>query len=199
MEYHCDKYNNSGAPFNKHGNFIIIMHDQNFLNNYFSKTWHRDIASYIYSGYKILDKIHPADYVLDVGCGSNPFKGKIQKLVGIDPANQCADVITTIEDYQPDFKFDVALCLGSINFGSEDIIANQISKVNNLLNTHAKVFWRLNPGLHDHGNSEHMDIDFYEWSFPKLKVFAEQYGFKQTNCAIDTDGKVVRLYAEWVR
>lgn len=199
MEYHGDKYNNSGGPLNNNCWLIIIMHDQNYLNNYFSKIWHRDISNYIYSGYALLDKIHPMDHVIDIGCGDNPFKGKIKKLVGVDPANPKADVISTIEDFDPGIKFDVALCLGSINFGSDLIIMNQIHKVNQLLNKRASVYWRLNPGLHDHGNNESDIIDFYPWSFPRLKFFANLYGFKQSNCAFDTDGHVIRLYAEWHR
>lgn len=175
------------------------MHNQQFLNNYFSSVWNRDISKYIYSGYAILEKIHSMDYVIDVGCGDNPFKEKINNLLGIDPANPNADIISTIEDFETNTKFDIALCLGSINFGTDAIIANQIHKVNSILNKNASIYWRLNPGLYDHGNPDHMNIDFYQWNFPKLKFFAELYGFKQSNCAIDTDGKVIRLYAEWHR
>jgi len=203
MEDHSDKYKRGRYPLNIKGT-IFIMHDQNFLNNYFANNWCASTSKYIYSGYAILDKISDSDNVVDVGCGHNPFKGKIKNLIGFDPAyHNDADVQSTIEHFNSlrtfDVAFDVALCLGSINFGTHSIIANQIEKVNALLNQKAKIFWRLNPGQHDHGNKECADIDFYPWTFEKLNEFAVQYGFKQVNCAEDTNGQHMRLYAEWVR
>jgi len=175
------------------------MHNQKFLNNYFTDTWSSRTTDYIYSGYAILDKLSNSDKVLDVGCGTNPFKGKIKNLIGIDPTDHGADIVTTIEDFTPLTKFDVALCLGSINFGSEHIIANQIEKINNLLLPTAKVFWRLNPGIQDHNNPECEDIEFYPWTFERLADYATKYGFNQIECAMDSNGEHVRLYAEWHR
>jgi hypothetical protein len=176
------------------------MHDQKFLNDYFTNTWCPSTSKYKYSGYAILDRIDKmSDFVIDIGCGSNPFKGKIRHLVGIDPTDHGADIITTIEDFNPTNRYNVALCLGSINFGDESIIAKQIEKVNSLLTPKAKVFWRLNPGQHDHGNKLCDKIDFYPWTFEKLNEFAKKYGFKQTNCQEDHNGLHMRLYAEWVR
>jgi len=176
------------------------MHDQKFLNDYFAKTWCPSTSKYIYSGYAILDKINAEyDNVIDVGCGANPFKGKIDNLTGIDPSDIGADIVSTIEDYKTDAKYDVALCLGSINFGSDTIIANQIEKVNDLLNDKAKVFWRLNPGQQDHRNEECKQINFYPWTFDLLQEFATMYGFEQINCAKDHNGNHMRLYAEWTR
>lgn len=175
------------------------MHNQKFLNEYFANTWCSSTGKYIYSGYAILNKIADTDKVIDVGCGPNPFKGKIKNLIGVDPTNIGADVVTTIENFTTDTKFDVALCLGSINFGDDNIIATQIAKVNQLLKPDARVFWRLNPGQPDHNNKLCDQVNFYPWTFEKLNEFAKEYGFKQINCAKDTDGDVVRLYAEWVR
>lgn len=204
MEDHSDKYNCGADPLNIKGT-IFIMHDQKFLNDYFSKFWCSSTDKYIYSGYAIAEKLNDNDYVIDIGCGTNPFKGHIKNLLGIDPTNIGADVVTTIEDFEPNRSYDVALCLGSINFGTEDIIANQIRKVNSLLHHNARVFWRLNPGQHDHVNTqkEHLDacdeIDFFPWSFETLGQYASKYGFEQVNCANDTNGDHVRLYAEWKR
>jgi len=198
VEDHSDKYNDGRSPLNKNGNLIIIMHNQKFLNSYFTNTWQSTTADYVYSGYAILEQISNDDLVIDVGCGTNPFKGEIKNLIGIDPTNIGADVVTTIENFTSHRKFDVALCLGSINFGTEQIIAKQIEKVNNLLLPNARIFWRLNPGTtHDHPDAD--EIDFYPWSFEKLAEYAEVYGFNQINCAIDSNGVHTRLYAEWHR
>jgi excinuclease ABC subunit A len=41
---------------------------------------------------QIVDKIKPHETVIDVGCGYNLFKDKIPNLLGIDPANDAADI-----------------------------------------------------------------------------------------------------------
>jgi hypothetical protein len=175
------------------------MHDQDFLNSYFADKWDPTIESYQYSGFAIVRKIKQDDWVLDVGCGSNPFKGKIENLVGIDPANPAADIQTTLEDYQPERQFDVALCLGSINFGTQDIITKQIEKLNSCLADNARVFWRLNPGLADHAHDDCNKIQFFPWTLEILWEYACKHGFCQANAKWDTNGQHNRLYAEWYR
>ena len=199
MEDHRDKYNCGRDPLNVKGT-IFLMHDQNFLNKYFADTWCASTSKYIYSGFAILDKISDSDQVVDVGCGHNPFKGKIKNLIGFDPAyHNDADVQASIETFDPHQKFNVALCLGSVNFGSVDIITNQIEKVNAMLTPSARIFWRLNPGHQDHNNEACNSIDFFPWTFEKLNEYATQFGFEQINCAEDTNGEHIRLYAEWTR
>ena len=171
------------------------MKNQEFLNNYFENIWSGRINQYSFSGYALVKKVQQDEWVLDVGCGSNPFKGKIKNLVGIDPANDAADIRTTIEDYVTDQKFDVAFCLGSLNFGSEDDIMLQLIKVNSLLHKKAKIYWRCNPGKQDHGNNECKEIVFFPWSADWHFKFAKTLGFT-VNC-IELDNG--RLYSEWVR
>jgi hypothetical protein len=89
------------------------------LNNYFSTHWRGHLNTYLYSGLSLSKKIQPNEWVLDVGCGINSFKPMIANLVGIDPAFGQADYQTTIEDFVTEQTFDVAFCLGSINFGNE--------------------------------------------------------------------------------
>jgi len=177
------------------------MHNkqQLFLNHYFANTWHDNIEHYIYSGFSICDKILPNETVLDVGCGANHFKSRLPDVIGIDPANNKADVITTIEDYVTSKRFDVALCLGSINFGDHDFVRQQIKHIVELLKQHSRIYWRCNPGEHDHPNKECNQIDFYPWSFKKHHLLATEFGFKIKNAAIDSNKVHQRLYCEWHR
>lgn len=170
--------------------------DQQLLNNYFSMHWRGHLNLYNYSGLSLSKKIKPDEWVLDVGCGINPFKPLIANLVGIDPAFGQADVMTTIEDFQTEQRFDVAFCLGSINFGSEKNIKNQINCVVNLLQPTARIYWRVNPGRQDHGNKECKEIDFFAWSPELLREYAEEFGFKLVDYKQDLNN---RLYAEWTR
>lgn len=165
------------------------------LDNYFSTVWRSNLKQYTYSGWALVDKIQPDELVLDVGCGFNEFKRRIPNLVGIDPANDCADFKLPIEHFRNDIKFDVAFCLGSINFGTETNIINQIKCVVNCLKPKSRIYWRCNPGLKDHGNPECNDINFYPWTIEKHIEFADLFGYKLVVARWDTGN---RIYAEWI-
>jgi hypothetical protein len=172
------------------------MIDQEYLNNYFANHWgHKGVPVHSITGIELAKKIKDDEWVLDVGCGRNLFKGTIKNLVGIDPAFDEADVKTTIEDYQTYQMFDVALCLGSVNFGSLVDIRRQIDCVVNYLKPEARIYWRCNPGLQDHGNKECEQIEFFPWSEEWHTLLANDYGFEIAE--FDNDGN--RLYAEWRR
>lgn len=172
------------------------MIDQEYLNDYFANHWgDRGVTTHLTTGIELAKKVKDSEWVLDVGCGRNLFKGAIKNLVGIDPAFDEADVKTTIENYQTDQMFDVAFCLGSINFGTEEDIRRQIDCVVNYLNPEARIYWRCNPGLKDHGNKECEQIDFFPWSEEWHKTLAKDYGFEIIE--LSKDGN--RIYAEWIR
>ena len=170
--------------------------DQQSLDKYFSTHWHSNIDQYEYSGWALLKKIKLSESVLDVGCGTNPFKARIANLTGIDPAFDSADVKCTIEEFESNIQFNVAFCLGSINFGSEENILKQIGHVVRLLTPHARIYWRCNPGRQDHGNEACQSIDFFPWSEELLHEFAERFGFTVKDLQPDSNN---RIYCEWVR
>jgi hypothetical protein len=168
---------------------------QRDLNNYFATKWKSKLDQYQYSGWSLVYKIRANESVLDVGCGFNEFKPRISNLTGLDPANDRADVKLSIEEYSPPHKFDVALCLGSINFGDKLTIMNQIACVVNCLNLTARIYWRCNPGYADHGNEACKNIEFYPWSIEEHVKLSELFRFKLMTCCWDGN----RIYAEWIR
>jgi hypothetical protein len=170
--------------------------DQSELNNYFNSLWNPNIDQYLHSGWSLADKVRDDEWVLDVGCGTNPFKGKIKNLIGIDPAFTQADHQATIEEFKTSQKFDVAFCLGSINFGTEVTILRQIESVVSLLKVQARIYWRCNPGLQDHGNTDCQKIDFFPWTFQHHLDYSERFGFACPILAWDYN---TRIYAEWTR
>jgi len=172
------------------------MHDQQYLNNYFANHWQPRIDQYEYSGWALTKKIRLGESVLDVGCGNNPFKGYIANLTGIDPAFDTADYKCTLEEFESNIKFDVVFCLGSINFGTEATVLNQINCVVNLLNPHGRIYWRCNPGLQDHDNAECKNIEFFPWTEQRLYEYSGRFGFRLADLQQDTNN---RLYAEWTR
>ncbi len=177
---------------------MLIM-NQEFINSYFSNHWNPGEVRGITSPESISKLIMPEEWLLDVGCGKNPFKLLLPNVVGIDPAFKEADIITTIEQYKPDRLFDVATCLGSINFGNEEAIAYQIERVVECLKLKSRIYWRLNPGRKDHDSPECQNIDFFPWTHEKLSQYANKHGYKQLNEQIDGHEKRPRLYAEWHR
>jgi hypothetical protein len=177
------------------------MKNQSQLNQYFGEVWTgNNFNNYKLSGFAIADKIAADEWVLDVGCGYNPFKGKIKNLIGIDPANDAADIKVTAEEFTPDRLFNVALCLGSVNFGEREDVENQIACIVRHLTPTSRIYWRCNPGLTDHQNDECKVIPFYPWSIAEHVRLAEKFGFRLMECQWDIIGNDHRrIYAEWYR
>ena len=175
------------------------MHNQKLLNEYFAHHWKPGNNRGITSPAEIVKLISNNEWLLDVGCGNNPFKEFHTNVVGIDPAFDQADFKCTIEEYLPDRLFDVATCLGSINFGTIDIIEGQIDKVVSCLKPVSRIYWRLNPGRKDHENEECNQVPFFPWTFEILRQFAVKHNYVQTVEEIDAHISRPRLYAEWHR
>jgi len=149
------------------------------INSYFNGIWKdTNYQFFKYSGYSLVDYVNnqKPSGVLDVGCGYNRLKSLIPNLIGIDPYNDAADVKVSIEDYSTTHvtfpPYDIALCLGSINFGDEKTIDNQISKLHLLWSKEA--IFRVNPGIPHKGVE---GIEWYKWSHNKIFSVAKQYNY----------------------
>ena len=143
---------------------ISNLVDDAVLEQYFSRVWQSETKKFKYSGLSIIDEVNamrPRE-VIDIGCGYNEFKGKIDNLTGIDPYNNRADIETSVIDYKTDTKYDVAICLGSINFGSTDKIIEELTAVVNLTSPSGLIYFRVNPGR-QHDAPESKWINFYDW------------------------------------
>ena len=148
------------------------------------------------TGPTLVDKIQEDEWVLDVGCGFNYFKGKIKNILGIDPANDAADKKVSIEEFDPIIQFDVAFCLGSINFGDENDIRNDLACLMRHLRPTSRIYWRCNPGVHDHGNLSFDPITVFPWTMELQQKFAGEFGFTIKEICWENGN---RIYAEWVR
>lgn len=169
--------------------------DNEVLTKYFSKVWQPETKKYKYSGLAIVDEVNAMNptAVIDIGCGYNEFKGKIQNLIGIDPYNHRADVKATVLDYQvTDIKYDVAICLGSINFGSSDKIIKELTAAVDLVKDGGVLYFRVNPGQ-QHTAPESQWINFYDWD----PVFISNMA-KLLNCELVAIRKDLnRIYFVW--
>lgn len=151
--------------------------DHEVLKNYFSKVWQPQTKRYKYSGLSIIDEVNNLQpkKVLDLGCGYNEFKGKINNLIGIDPYNDKADVQSRILDYNAQTNFDVVICLGSINFGTVDKIYTELEHAVSLTKQNGLLYFRANPGR-QHEAPEAQWIDFFEWTSEFIINSADRLG-----------------------
>lgn len=164
--------------------------DDHVLEKYFSKVWQPATKKYKYSGLSIIDEINAMkpSSVIDVGCGYNEFKGKINNLIGIDPYNDRADIKASILEYSTDIQHDVVICLGSINFGSSENIIRQMTHVVKMVHTGGLLYFRVNPGQ-AHEAPESRWINFYDWD----PVFISNVA-AHLNCELATLRKDLNRY-----
>lgn len=169
--------------------------DNHCLSNYFSKIWQPNVKKWKYSGLKLVDEVNALNprSVLDVGCGYNEFKGKIHNLTGIDPYNGRADHKISIMDFRSTEQYDVILCLGSINFGSQDKITAEMAKVVLLLAQGGTIFCRANPGV-SHTGTEARWIEFFAWNVPFIIELAERFNLKILDIRDDANHRKYFVY-----
>ena len=172
-----------------------IAIDTYCLNRYFSRYWQADMKKWKYSGLQLIDEVnalHPRA-VLDVGCGYNEFRGRINNLVGIDPYNDNADYKIATLDYKTKEKFDVILCLGSINFGTQDKIVREVAHCVSMLAEGGTMFFRVNPGV-QHDKPEAHWIEFFAWNVPFIIDLAQQLKLKILDIRDDTNQRKYFIY-----
>ena len=165
------------------------------LHKYFSKYWNNDMKKWKYSGLALIDEVNSLKprAVLDVGCGYNEFRGKIDNLIGIDPYNDRADLQVSTLEYRTDQKFDVIMCLGSVNFGSRDKIIAEMGRCVDLLEDGGTMFFRVNPGV-QHDKSEAKWIEFFAWNVPFIIELSEIFNLKILDIRDDSNQRKYFIY-----
>jgi SAM-dependent methyltransferase len=182
--------------------------DQTIVNNFYRNRIEpvadalQRLKSLKYSGLALVNKINATESVVDIGCGNNIFKQFIPNLTGVDPMYESADYQTDLQSFVTDKKFDVAFCLGSINYGTVDNITQQIQKVIDLLTPGGRIYWRIKLGPHAPGDINSA-ANKYPWTLADIYRFAEQFGFRvaelQEEVITTGEPNPERIYAEWTR
>lgn len=148
--------------------------------------WQPRTDVYQYTGWNIVEEINKRNprAVLDVGCGYNQFKPRIQNLVGIDKFNNSADYMVDILEYniEPE-SYDAVIVFGSINFGDYTDVSTRFKKVFELTAPGGRIYVRANPGR-SHANGPWIQI--YPWDFESAHRIASENNvklvtFKQDN------------------
>jgi hypothetical protein len=96
-------------------------------------------------------------------------------------------------DFRSNEKFDVILCLGSVNFGSQDKITAEIAKTVMLLEQGGTMFFRVNPGV-SHDRPEARWIEFFAWNVPFIIDLAEKFKLKILDIRDDANQRKYFVY-----
>ena len=148
-----------------------------------------------YSGLALLDEVNSLKprAVLDVGCGYNEFRGKIDNLIGIDPYNKNADINVGLMDYRSTEKFDVILALGSVNFGGQNKIISEFSRMVMMLADGGTMFFRVNPGVQNPA-PEARWIEYFPWNVPFIIELASMFDLNVLDIHDDTNQRKYFVY-----
>jgi len=141
----------------------------------------RIVEKYPINGKTMIDEINNLDptLVVDLGCGLNQYKGLINNLVGVDVVGCREDItkdITDLKEHFADHTVDVILALGSINFGENDLIRQQLTEVKRLLKPGGIAYFRANQN--DHDKDHKGDLRYYDWSKELVEYWSTQLGFE---------------------
>ena len=141
----------------------------------------RIVEKYPINGKTMVDEINNLDptLVVDLGCGLNQYKGLINNLVGVDVVGCREDItkdITDLKEHFADHSVDVILALGSINFGENDLIRQQLTEVKRLLKPGGIAYFRANQN--DHDKDHKGDLRYYDWSKELVEYWSTQLGFE---------------------
>ena len=120
-----------------------------------------------------LDLINSLDptLVLDLGCGDNRYKGLVNNLIGIDIADKpLVDIVSNFTNLEfENNSVDAIIAYGSINFGEEELIAEQLQEAKRVLKDKGIICFR--------GYSS-TDPFYYYWTEERCNYFTEKFNFK---------------------
>lgn len=173
---------------------IVHQLDVKYSNMFFGEIWKPQTERYSYTGWQLVDAVNKLNpkAVLDVGCGYNQFKGRIQNLIGIDPYNNLSDYQVDILEYaNVDEHFDAIIALGSINFNSKKNIRDRIANCVKLLARGGKMFFRVNPGI-QHKTGPWVDV--FPWSFEVAHEFSKEFDLTLETFKKDANDRLYFVY-----
>lgn len=161
------------------------------MEQFFSRaTWPSSMEKWQHSGFSLVETVAARSprFVVDAGCGHNELKGRIPNLVGIDLVNTAADWVCDLVDAPiRAHSVDAVLALGSVNFGTRDVIVHQLQVLASWLTPDGRLYMRGNPG-----DSLHDEIDFFPWDEALVAELGQECGLE-----LDGDVRYERIDGPW--
>lgn len=165
-----------------------------YLGRFFGQDWGHTMDEYEQTGWALVDRVNAMNpgRVLDVGCGFNLFRGRIQNLTGLDPYNTAADIQLDIIDYHaPPASYDVVLALGSLCYNSEQEVEQRFAHCVQLLRPGCPFLLRVNPYAFF---QKYPYIDFFAWSLEVANVWGQRYNLRLDAWEPDALGRYYVAY-----
>ena len=131
-----------------------------------------------YSGANLIDEVNllcPSS-VIDVGCGSNFFKGKIKNLIGFDKLphdnlDYCCDIVDMIVE---DNSVDVALALGSLQYKDRAETYKELATVIKWIKSGGYIVMRVRPLVSESDSIK--SAGPYRWSKQWIDEISKEFG-----------------------
>lgn len=131
-----------------------------------------------YSGSNLIDEVNALSpsLVIDVGCGSNFFKGKIKNLIGFDihphdDLDYCCDINDMI---LADNSVDAVLALGSLQYQNRAATYKQLATVAKWVKPGGYIVMRVQPLVSE---SESVNSGGpYRWSSLWINKMSKEFG-----------------------
>jgi SAM-dependent methyltransferase len=159
------------------------------IRDYFATTWKPMTDEHVASGWALLEriKLFEPERILDLGCGDNQFKPYFPNLVGLDVTNPKADILKDVLAYDPfPTRFDVIIALGSINFGREADILDELHHAASLLSQGGRIIMRVNPGIRW---ADCPDLEIFPWSVETINSLGLDVGLKVEGEIVEDTGR----------
>ncbi len=159
------------------------------IRDYFASTWQPMTDQHVASGWALIDriKLFAPERILDLGCGDNQFKPYFPNLVGLDVTNPKADVLKDLLDYDPfPTRFDIIIALGSINFGREADILDELHHAAALLSPGGRIIMRVNPGIRW---ADCPDLEIFPWSVETINRLGLEVGLQVEGEIVEDTGR----------
>lgn len=129
-----------------------------------------------------LQELNP-NLVLDVGCGTNPFKEHVRNVIGMDLAEypeadlrgMSAEAVYEAGIFQDECA-DVVMALGSINFGDWEDIVNQITICTKWCKPGGYMVFRARLNDHTERNLKNKGFHQHGWQMEDIYKLTETLG-----------------------
>jgi len=133
-----------------------------------------------YTGEYLLNEIKkdgPDVFVLDIGCGKNPFKDRLKNVIGVEPGTWGnPDLNIDLQGAYDIFKhstFDWVLCIGVLHHHNTETIHKMIEQMKALVKPGGKIACLCKP--HDGYKA---GAELYPWSFETCSAFGKEHGLE---------------------
>jgi SAM-dependent methyltransferase len=150
--------------------------------------WYKEdyLGGFQLGGFNLIEEVNALNpqFVVDVGCAHNLFKGKIRNLIGFDrdPFPGADLQCSTVDMPLADNSIDVTLCLGSLIYGNREDWTRDLEHIVRWTKPGGRIIVRIRPFSDYVGHNEeivkHIWQDQPRWSWEDFHNFTNVFGLE---------------------